>query len=605
MTTEIGFVYGLILIVAALMVSNKVRFDAIALLVVIALTLSEILSVKEALSGFSNPVVILVGALLIIGEMLERTGVARMVGDRILKSGGDNEVYLLLLIMLGAGLLGSIMSSTAIVAIFIPVVMRIAAKTNSNPSRMLMPMAYAALVSGMLTLIASPPNLVISQELVSSGYKALGFFSFSLIGLAVLIGLVIYMLLVGRHMLAAGEVSGQVTGRSIYQLWEDFKTDENFFNFRLPSGCALTNHSLASAKIDSRYNVRVLGVERRQRHTKEYIAAPGRNFVMTSGDRLLVYGHPEAIDKLAKEQQMSATPISERDRRWLWEMGGAEVMIHPDSRLIGDSIKKIGFRTSHNLHVLGVRRHQKPLENFREVELQAADCLFLVGSWKKLRQLQTFNHDFIPIEISAEHADVVPSYRRMPIALGILVGMVALSILDLIPLVTSVMIAAMLAVASRCLSAEDAYRSIHWSSLVLIAGMLPLADALNRTGGTELLVNGVMQQIGDVGPYVMLSIIFWLTAIIGLILSNTASAVLVAPVAISIAEALSVSPYPFAIAVLIGASAAFATPVSTPVVTLVVEPGRYRFFDFVKLGVPMQVITYVVVVVFAPILFPF
>lgn len=221
MSGEITFVFVLIGVAAVLMASNRVRFDIVALLVLLSLMLSGILSVDEALSGFGSSVVILVAGLLIVGEMLARTGVARAVGDWILKKGGTNETRLLILVMVGAGVLGSVMSSTAVVAIFIPIVLRIAAETNLSASRMLIPMSYAALISGMLTLIATTPNLVVHEELIDAGYEGFGFFSFSLVGIAVLIVAVAYILFIGRRLLP-GEIqttgSGR-QGRSLFELW--------------------------------------------------------------------------------------------------------------------------------------------------------------------------------------------------------------------------------------------------------------------------------------------------------------------------------------------------------------------------------------------------
>ena len=242
---------------------------------------------------------------------------------------------------------------------------------------------------------------------------------------------------------------------------------------------------------------------------------------------------------------------------------------------------------------------------YEDVKLAASDNLLVMGPWSQIQQLQARHHDFVVLETPTEQAEVVPAYRRMPLALVILAAMVLLSIFNLIPLVAVVLMAALAAVFSGCLTMEDSYRAIHWSSLVLVAGMLPLADALEKTGGTQLIVDTLMYSVGDAGPNVMMSVIFFLTAGLGLFLSNTASAVLVAPIAIYAAEALGVSPYPFAIAVLIAASAAFVTPVSTPVVTLVVDPGRYAFMDFVKVGVPLLVLAYAVTLPVVPLFFPF
>jgi len=239
------------------------------------------------------------------------------------------------------------------------------------------------------------------------------------------------------------------------------------------------------------------------------------------------------------------------------------------------------------------------------VPLHSSDSLLLTGPWSRIQHLQSLTRDFVVLEMPAERTEIVPSYRRMPVALAILVAMVLLTIFDVVPLVAAVLMAALAAVFTRCLTMEDAYRAIHWSSLVLIAGMLPLADALDKTGGTQLIVDALLSAMGDASPYMMLTVIFFLTAALGLVLSNTASAVLMIPIAIYAAAALDVSPYPFAVAVLIAASAAYSTPVSTPVVTLVVDPGRYRFTDFVKVGVPLLLLTYLVTALVAPMIFPF
>ncbi len=314
----------------------------------------------------------------------------------------------------------------------------------------------------------------------------------------------------------------------------------------------------------------------------------------------------EKIDHVCGEFQLSTLPPSARaPQRWLWELGATAVLIHPDSQLIGKSLRELEFRSNFDIHVVGLRRESQALNDFQDIKIQPGDSLLMVGAWSRIRQLQTHTHDFVVLEVPSEIVDIVPSYDKMPIALGILVTMVLLAVFDVVPLVAAVLMAALAAGFTRCLTMEDAYRSIHWSSLVLIAGMLPLADALNVTGGTQLIVYALMSAAGDSGPYLMMSVLFALTAGLGLVLSNTASTVLVAPIAIFAAEALGVSPYPFAIAVLIAASCAYSTPVSTPVVTLVVAPGRYRFSDFIKVGIPLLVLSYLVTMLVAPLVFPF
>lgn len=608
MSGETAFVFMVIGVAALLMASNRVRYDVVALLVVLALMLSGVLSVGEALAGFGNSVVILVAGLLVVGEMLARTGVARAVGDWILKKGGTDEARLLVLIMVAAAMLGAVMSSTAVVAIFIPIVLRIAAQTGLDASRMLMPMSYAALISGMLTLIATTPNLVVHEELRMAGYQGFGFFGFSLAGVAVLAVAVVYVLVVGRRLLASkqGRAEADQPGRAIFELWEDFRIDEAIDRLQISPASPIAGKTIAETGLESRYHVRIHGILRHGPRGEERIAAPGPDTELRTMDVLLVIGRAEDNDRLVTDEALTRQPATERDRqRWLWELGGAVVLVHPDSRLIGKSLREAAFRSNYNVHVMGLRRAQQPVSDFKDVPLRFSDSLFVVGPWSRIDQLQGLAHDFVVLEMPAEHAEIVPSYRRMPVALAIVAAMVLLTLFDLVPLVAAVLMAALAAMFTRCMTMEDAYRAIPLSSLVLIAGMLPLADALETTGGTDLIVDNLLYAVGDSSPRVMLTVIFFLTAALGLVLSNTASAVLVAPIAITAAEALGVSPYPFAVAVLVAASAAYSTPVSTPVVTLVVEPGRYGFTDFLKVGVPLLLLTYVVTLSVAPLVFPF
>ncbi|MEP5763332.1 MAG: SLC13 family permease [Halieaceae bacterium] len=601
-------VFLLIAVTAVLMASNRLRFDIVALLVVISLMLSGILTVGEALAGFGSPVVMLVACLLVVGEMLDRTGVAAAIGNWILKKGGSNETRLYIVIMTSAGLLGAVMSSTAVVAIFIPIVMRVAAETKLQASRLLMPMSYAALISGMLTLIATTPNLVVSEELKGAGYSEFGFFSFTPVGLAVLVVAIAYILLLGRHILPKRlpDEGAAVEARSVLDIWEDYCVDREHRSCTIDGDSPLAGHSISDSALETEYGVRVLGVVRQRKSREERLPSPPSSTVLEAGDTLLCVGRPGELDRFMSEQSLRLfTSMEQSKQRWLWELGAATVLVHPESELIGKSLSDAEFRSRYNLHALGLRRDRQAQGNYESLRLAPSDNLFLVGPWSAIRQLQSRHHDFVVMETPAEQQQVVPAYRHMRVALAILAAMVLLSILNVIPLVATVIIAALAAVFTRCMAMDDAYRSIHWSSLVLVAGMLPMADALEKTGGTAIIVQALMQSVGDGGPGIMLTVIFFLTAGLGLFLSNTASAVLVAPIAIYAAESLGVSPYPFAVAVLIAASAAFVTPVSTPVVTLVVEPGRYQFMDFVKVGVPLLFLTWLTTLLVAPLIFPY
>ncbi len=608
MTGETMFVFALIGVAGALMASNRVRFDVVSLLVVLALILSRVLSVNEAVAGFGSPVIALVAGLLVIGEMLARTGVARLVGDWVLTHGKQSETRILILIMGGAALLGSIMSSTAIVALFIPVVLRIAAETKLNASRMLIPLSYASLISGMLTLIGTTPNIVVNEQLKSAGFSGFSFFSFSPVGVAVLVVAITYILIAGRRMLGdkAGTQSEHKRRRSLYELWHEHAPGSTYRKLRIEAGSELEGLTIAESQLEKNYRVRVIGVLRQTATGEEHIVSPSSHLELSAGTMLLVLGKHADFNRLLREKSFAVIPPDKSDRQhWLWDISGAAILIHPESQLLGKSLRECEFRSNYGVHVLGVRRNFRALLDYEDVKLRPADSLFVVGTWNKIQQLSQKSYDFIVTEFPAEHTDFVPSYKRMSTALIIIAAMVALTLFNVVPLVAAVMMASLAAVFTRCLTMEDAYRSIHWSSLVLIAGMLPLASALDKTGGTRVIVDALMTTFGSAGPYVLLTVMFFLTASIGLVLSNTASAVLVSPIAIHAATLLGVSPYPFAVAVLIAASSSFSTPVATPVVTLVVEPGRYEFKDFVKAGVPLLILTYLTTLILAPLIFPF
>ncbi len=334
------------------------------------------------------------------------------------------------------------------------------------------------------------------------------------------------------------------------------------------------------------------------------LAAPGPDAEIHSGDILCIAAGEVAA--LATEEGLESLETQEADRaRLSRELGLAVVLVHPESRLVGLALRDAEFRSTHALHVLGVRRRGDIVDAFVDEPLESGDSLLVFGTWHSISRLQGDTHDVVVLALPRELDDVAPARERAPVALAIVAGMVVLAAFGIVPVVAAVLLAALAAVFTRCLSMEDAYRAIHWSSLVLIAGMLPVADALESTGGVDLVVEALMQGVGDASPYFVMTLIFALTAGLGLILSNTATAVLVIPIALRAAVVLDISPYPLAMTVAIAASAAFVTPFSTPVVTLVIAPGSYRFVDFAKVGIPLLVLTWATTMLVTPLFFPF
>jgi di/tricarboxylate transporter len=608
LSQDAAIVFGILAVAGVLFASGRVRLDVTSLLVVMALMLSGVLTPREALAGFGDPVVLLVAALLVVGEMLSRTGISYAMGRWLMRAGGTSENRLLVLLMIAAALLGSMMSSTAVVAVFIPVVLTISQRAKLQPSRLLMPLAFAALVSGMLTLIATTPNLVVAAELQAKGLEPFGFFSFTPIGLSVLAVTVLYMRFVGRHLLPdAGTAPQESEGQTLHDLWTHFGLAQRASRLRVRDGSPLVGSTLAEAAIGTSFHMRVIGIERpSSRGRRALLPSPGPDAEIHAGDVLCAMGELAEADALATSTNLESLGVSESDLEfWGTDLGLAEVLVHPNSRLSGRSLRESEFRSTHGLHVLGLRHRDSVVPAFTDQPLEPGDALLVLGSWHSIERLQADTRDFVVLTLPEELDTVAPARSRAPVALLILASMVLLSAFEVVPVVVAVLMAALAAVFTSCLTMEESYRSISWSSLVLIAGMLPVADALESTGGVDLIVDLLVDGLGDASPYALMSVFFALTSGLGLILSNTATAVLVAPIALRAAFALDVSPYPLAMAVAIGASAAFATPVSTPVVTLVVAPGNYTFLDFVKVGLPLLLLTWATTMLVTPIFFPF
>lgn len=608
MTGEMLFVFGLVLTAIVLFASNRLRPDIVALVVILALLLSGLLTAREATAGFGEPLLLMIAGLFVVGEGLTRTGVAYRLGDWLMRTAGASESRLLTLLMLTACGLGAFMSSTGVVAIFIPVVLGVCAKTGFSPGRLLLPLAFAAMISGMLTLIATPPNLVVSEELRNAGLAPFSFFSFTPIGGVIMVVGIGYMLLAARW-LPANRRENVLSGnrRPLQALVDDYSLRERgWTRLRLRNDSALVGQTLASARLRTRYGVTVVGVRRRERFAASIMPALA-DAELLAGDELLALSETAELDRLLETEGLRALPIEDNHRESArQELGLAEVMLPPNSELIGHTLAEAAFRSRHGLIVLGVKRKGRPLAGpLSAIRLAFGDTLLLAGGWRRIGLLQTDPKDFLVLSLPVELDEVTPARRRAPAALVILLAMIIMMAFKLTSNVAAVLLAALAMGLFRCVDWASAYRAINWSSLVLIAGMLPLATALQKTGGVDLIVGGLVGGLGRAGPLALLAGLFILTAGLGLFISNTATAVLLAPVAVSVAQTLNLSPYPFAMTVAIASSAAFATPFSSPINTLVLEPGRYRFADYVKFGLPLMAVVLVLTLALTPLLFPF
>ncbi|QWA09466.1 SLC13 family permease [Sodalis ligni] len=610
MTNELIWVLVLLLIAILLFTTGKVRMDVVALLVIIAFVLSGTLTLAEATAGFSDPNVLLIAALFVIGEGLVRTGIAYQMGEWLMRAAGKSETRMLIFLMITVAALGAFMSSTGVVAIFIPVVLSVAARMKTSPARLMMPLSFAALISGMMSLVATPPNMVINSELVRDGARGFGFFAVTPIGIMVLIMGIGYML-VARFWLNGNNSDPERERwkrRTFRDLIHDYKLSGRARRLALRPGSPLIGQRLDDLRLRDRYGANVVGIERWRKFRRVMISAGG-NTELQQRDVLLVdiSANEAGLRQFCSEQLLEPMILrgeyfSEQAR----DVGMAEVSLIPDSALLGKSLRQVGFRSRYGLNVVGIRRGGEAMTGkLIDEELTLGDILLVIGDWKLIRQLQMQKYNFIVLNLPAEVDDVAPAVSQAPHALFCLALMVAMMLTDQIPNPIAALIACVLMGKFRCIDMESAYRAIHWPSLILIVGMMPFALALQKTGGVELVVRLLMDISGGAGAHMMLLSLFVLCAVIGLFISNTATAVLMAPIAVAAAHEMSVSPYPFAMIVAIAASSAFMTPVSSPVNTLVLAPGGYKFGDFLRLGVPFTLLVMAASVLLVPVLFPF
>ena len=608
MTSDLAVVLALLATAIVMFAANRPRMDAVALLMLTLLPFTGVVSMGEALAGFADPNVILIATLFVIGEGLVRTGVAQRIGDRLTERAGSSSTRLLVLLMLAVGVLGAVMSSTGVVAIFIPVALRIAQGTGTPPSRLMMPLSMAALASGMITLVATAPNLVVSSALVRHGAAGFGFFSFTPIGVPILLLSVAYMLFARRWLpTKSGDTASALPRPSLRDWIDKYDLAGREYRLRVSPASPLVGRDLETLDLRGSCGANVLAVERSRGKGSEMLA-PSAKMELEAGDVLLVDILASRIDvgELQQRFALEALPLTEgyfSDRSQ--EIGMAEVMVGADSTLVGKTVAESDVRDRFGLSVIGLRRGQAPVPGRpRDERLQIGDTLLVSGPWKSIERLRDDATDLLLLNLPAEVAEVLPVRGKALQALLCLILMVGLMVSGVVPNVLAALLACLLLGAFGCIDLDTAYRAIHWKTLILIVGMLPFSIALQKTGGVELAADGLMALTSGAGTYGVLGALFAITALLGMFISNTATAVLMAPVALAMADELGASPYPFAMIVALAASAAFMTPISSPVNTLVVAPGNYGFGDFVKVGIPFTLVVLVVSVLLVPWLLP-
>ncbi len=612
-----------LIVSAAFFVSGKFRSDIVALCALLALLVFQVLTPEEALSGFSNQVVIMMIGLFVVGGAIFQTGLAKMISSRILKLAGKSELRLFLLVMLVTGGIGAFVSNTGTVALMLPIVVSLAHNAGMSPGRLLMPLAFASSMGGMMTLIGTPPNLVIQDTLTGAGYEPLSFFSFLPVGLVCLATGIIVLLPLSRIFLSRKEKKSDKAagGKSLNQLVQEYSLSDNLFRLRASEGSGISGDTVLELDLRRKYGLNILEVRRGEtaqhrflKTVTQKLASP--DTVIKEGDVLYVTGTADAVSRFAEDYGMemldghtSEEAASKGGTLAFYDIGIAEIVLMPSSNMVNQTVKEAGFRDKFNVNVLGIRRkHEYILHELGDAKMHSGDVLLVQGTWPDIARLSKEDTDWVVLgQPLAEAAKVTLDYKA-PVAAVIMILMVVMMVFDFIPVapVTAVMIAGILMVLTGCFrNVEAAYKTINWETIVLFAAMLPMSLALEKTGVSSYISGALVSSLGDFGPVALLAGIYFTASLMTMFISNTVTAVLMAPIALQSAVQLGVSPVPFLFAVTVAASMCFASPFSTPPNALVMPAGQYTFMDYIKVGLPLQIIMGIVMIIVLPLLFNF
>ena len=614
---------SILIITVAMFIWGRVRADIVALTALAALLVFGILTPSEALAGFSSPIVIMMIGLFVVGGAIMQTGLAKLTGNKLMALSRGNETITFLLVMLVTSFIGAFVSNTGTVALMMPIIVSLAAASGMQSSRFLMPLAFAGSLGGMLTLIGTPPNLVIDEVLTEAGYQPLAFFSFFPVGLIVIaIGIIVLMPLSKIFLSKKQNGKKKDKAKSLDDLVDEYQLLDNLHRYIVPSkrhGAAddnggvmdIVGKTLKDLSIQKKYGVSIIEIRNEKKSKLGLVKDVNQNMAKSSStisvhDILYILGDEEKIEKFAHDYGLRKMKDVKID---FYDLGLTEIVVMPTSNFAGLRIGDANLRKRFGINVLGVKRREEYItDNLIAAKLHVGDMLLVQGEWTNLAHLTSDTSNWVVLDQPEKTADKVLLDYKAPVAAAIMLLMVAMMVFDFIPVapVTAVIIAGLLTVFAGCFrNVEAAYKTINWESIVLIAAMMPMSTALEKTGASALVSQTLVDSLGAMGPTALLAGIYFTTSLMTMFISNTATAVLMAPIALVAAQQVGVSPYSFLFAVTLGASMCFASPFSTPPNALVMKAGGYSFMDYVKVGLPLQIIIGVVMTFVLPLLFPY
>ena len=631
----------ILVITVAMFIWGRVRADIVALTALAALLVLGILTPAEALAGFSSPIVIMMIGLFVVGGAIMQTGLAKLTGNKLMALSRGNETITFLLVMLVTSFIGAFVSNTGTVALMMPIIMSIAAGSGMQSSRFLMPLAFAGSLGGMLTLIGTPPNLVIDEVLTAAGYQPLAFFSFFPVGIIVIaIGIIVLMPLSKIFLSKSQGSKKKKNAKSLDDLVDEYRLLDNLHRFIVPSSRTsaardengnqldIVGKTLKELSIQKKYGVSIIEIRNEKKSRLGLVKDVNQNMAKSSStiqvhDTLYIIGDEQKMQRFAQDYGLRKMKDVKID---FYDLGLTEIVVMPTSNFAGLRIGEANLRKRFGINVLGVKRggrssssssssseggrgsNEYITDNLIAAKLHVGDMLLVQGEWTNLAHLTADTTNWVVLDQPEKTADKVLLDYKAPVAAAIMLLMIAMMVFDFIPVapVTAVIIAGLLTVFAGCFrNVEAAYKTINWESIVLIAAMMPMSTALEKTGASALVSQGLVDSLGAMGPTALLAGIYFTTSLMTMFISNTATAVLMAPIALVAAQQVGVSPYSFLFAVTLGASMCFASPFSTPPNALVMKAGGYTFMDYVKVGLPLQIIIGVVMTFVLPLLFEY
>jgi di/tricarboxylate transporter len=618
MTQSILFTFIIIVVTTALFIQGKFRSDLIALTALLVMSITGILTVDETLSGFSNPIVIMIAGLYVVSAGIFNSGLAERLGGYFLSLGGGSERRLFVIVMLTAGLFSGFLSGTGSVAVLLPLVTSMALKQKTSPSIFLLPLAYASSLGGVLLLISTAPNMIVNDVLRTKRLDTFDVFDFTPIGLIVLATGLIFMLTAGRRLLPNQTVTANNSGKEISasELAGMYKVYDRLFYLTIPADSDIVGERLSDLILPVKYEITVIEITRKAKEKQIPLRQKSQTFsakadeILHPDDIILVFGEDESVNRLVQDYELELKRFNaEAIRKHFLDskFGLTEILIVPHSDYENQTLREVHFREKYQCNVLAINRKGEYIQaDVGTEQLLSGDALLIHGEWENINRIAADLQDVIVIGSESEDKEYSKPSAKAPIAAGIMVLMLVLLAIDIIPPVLSILAAAFLMIATGCVrSIEEAYQQINWESVFLLAAMVPLALALEKTGGAMLISDSINDALGGLGPYGILAGFYILTMILAQFISNAATAFLIAPIAFLSAITLHLSPDPFLLCVAVAASMAFSTPVASPTNALVMTAGEYRYKDFALIGILLQILIGIIMIFAIPLFFPF